>query len=479
MRNLYRYKFGAAIYDEGRAQLKINGDVVRIAPRQRKLLSVLLSHPTKVIGRDELLDRVWGYNNTDIDSHALTAAIDRLRKVLGTEGDAIKTVHGSGYRFDSVPVRELVGGEDESGLSLAVGGSLLGRDQFVLTERLGGSGGIEVWRARHRETAESRVFKLAAGREDARQLKHEARSTLLVQRVLGPRADLAQMLGSRFDEAPYFLEFEYGGENLLQWSHHDDALIALDRDARIELFIDIAQAISALHSIPFVHADIKPQNILVYRDECGTWRPRVVDFGSSRALRAEMLEAIRAVDMSVVVAGDAQADPTRGTFIYMAPELWRGDSATVRTDIYSLGVLLYQIVIGDFGRRPDSGWQRGIDDPLLVEDIERAIDGDASRRFDSVAELTQRLRELKNRATAAAALAQQRLQSEHLQRIVDRAKTRRPWIVGALAVMGISILAISAMLFATYRTKQALEREYRTVQALNQFLDQEIGRAHV
>ena len=474
MRKLYRYKFGAAVFDEARPQLTVNHLQVRLAPKQRKLLSVLLGNAGKVVSRDELLDRVWGYNNFDVSPHVLTAAVDRLRNALGPEGEAIKTVHGSGYRFDGVPTREVVGGQSDATLALEPGKPVPRRPDFELDELLASSEGIEVWTAHSQRSAERRVYKFAADRDDLRHLKHEARLATVVGKALGDRRDLVKVLGAGFEEIPYFVELEYGGDNLLQWSKAPDRLAGLDLDARLKLFIGIARTIADLHSIPLIHADIKPQNILIDRADDGTWYTRVVDFGSSRLDRTELLEALQATQLSVTVAGSANTDPTRGTFMYMAPEIWQGEPASVRSDVFSLGVILFQLVVGDLTRRPDAGWQREVDDPLLVRDIGQAIDGDPARRFASVPELVGNLRDLAPRREATRLEEVRQQESARLQQLVDRARTRRPWVLASFSILALGLAAAIALAYRLDQAAREARRETSRAIEISRFLERDV-----
>ena len=86
-----------------------------------------------------------------------------------------------------------------------------------------------------------------------------------------------------------------------------------------------------------------------------------------------------------------------GTYMYMAPELVEGRESTTLSDIYSLGVVLYQAAIGDFSRSIAPGWEREIPSAVLREDILACIDGRPENRLDSASELANRLRHLDQR----------------------------------------------------------------------------------
>ena len=126
-----------------------------------------------------------------------------------------------------------------------------------------------------------------------------------------------------------FLVMEYlDGENLGDLA--DRGRIALD--AVIVIGAQIAGAVAALHSAGIIHCDVKPDNVFVlYQTGADGWpRVKVIDYGVARDVDDEPL-----------------ADSTiAGTPCYMPPEQWRG-AATVKSDVYSLGCLLYELVVGD------------------------------------------------------------------------------------------------------------------------------------
>jgi eukaryotic-like serine/threonine-protein kinase len=117
-------------------------------------------------------------------------------------------------------------------------------------------------------------------------------------------------------------------------------------EARLQLFREICSAVSFAHQNLVVHSDIKMGNILITEDGM----PKLLDFGISRMLDAEGGESELADKDQVTALTPA----------YASPEQLRGDALTTASDIYSLGVLLYEIICGRRPYEPERGNPMGI-----------------------------------------------------------------------------------------------------------------------
>ncbi len=78
--------------------IHVDGSPIRLTRREFELLQCLVEHRNRVLSRDRLLERVWGYDHT-IETRSVDVHVGRLRAKLGTAGEQIETVVGLGYRF--------------------------------------------------------------------------------------------------------------------------------------------------------------------------------------------------------------------------------------------------------------------------------------------------------------------------------------------------------------------------------------------
>lgn len=460
---LFRYRFGSAEFDEARFELRVGGLPVEVQRKPLELLAVLLAHAGEVVTKDELLDTVWQGRPTV--ENVLANAVAKLRSALGPDGaEHIVTQPRVGYRFTGPLERTAVGRSLASRLELTPGMSVPGRPNFLLESQLGGSDGSEVWTARHGKTRERRVYKFSLGGERLAALKREATLYRVLRESLGERPDFARIIDWNFESAPYFLECEYAGSNLANWSSGESGFPAMPLAERLDLFRRIAGAVAAAHGVGVLHKDLKPSNVLIAPRADGGWQPCLTDFGSGRLLESERLGDI--TGMGLTVTG-VLSDSGSGTMQYLAPELLAGQPPTVQSDLYALGIMLYQFVVGDLKKPMVSGWERDVADVLLREDLALATDGDPARRLASVPELIQRLRDLDARREARERSEAAERSARAARRAIERSRARRPWVIAAMLALTVG-LGTSLWLYREARI--ASDR----LAAMNDFLYQDV-----
>ncbi|MEM9599041.1 MAG: winged helix-turn-helix domain-containing protein, partial [Acidobacteriota bacterium] len=258
----------------------------------------------------------------------------------------------------------------------APGQSVPQRPHWKLRRKLGEGGFGEVWLTEHGKTGDKRVFKFCVEVDRLRSLQREVTLFRLLKESLGSRPDITRILDWNFEEAPYFLELEYvEGGSFADWATSRGGLETVPLSTRLEIVAQAGDALAAAHSIGILHKDIKPGNILIGPGREAQPRARLTDFGIGRLTDPGQLADAQVTRLGLTeTASPEKPDSNSGTRLYIAPELLEGRMASIQSDIYSLGVVLYQAVVGRFDRAMGPGWRRQIDDPLLRDDIARCVD---------------------------------------------------------------------------------------------------------
>lgn len=467
------YRFDDVEFDESTGLLSVAGRAVEIEPRPRELLVELLRRPDEVVSRDELLATLWDGRAT-VDN-VLSNAVNKLRRALGpTAARRLVTLPRAGYRLTGPFERIVQRPRAAPPASLSPGLQVPGRPGWVLDRALGHPASGRVWLASG--DGERRVFKFADDPERLTALKREYTFYRVLRAELGEREDFARVLSVRFSDAPFHLECEYGGQALQDWASEGSRLASMPRPARLALFLQIARSVAAAHSIGLLHKDLKPANVLVEARDASAdnpWITRLTDFGSSRLLDPGRLAALGVTAMGLNLTQGVEAG-LEATPLYLAPELLAGRPPSMQSDLYALGILLYQLLAGDLRRTLSTGWQRDIDDELLREDIVAATEGRPEDRLSSVADLVERLASLQARRSRRAG---EREAAEHAARArqqLQRAEARRPWLVAAFASLGLG-LAASLWFFSQAHAALGHARdEAALAQATSDFLTQDV-----
>jgi eukaryotic-like serine/threonine-protein kinase len=236
----------------------------------------------------------------------------------------------------------------DTGTRIIVGG------KYVLSDPIGEGGMGSVWRAKQTEPVKRFVaIKIIKPGMDSRQViaRFEAERQAL---ALMDHPNIAKVLDGGIHEGrPYFVMELVKGVPITKYC--DSVGLPLSR--RLDLFVDVCQAIHHAHQKGIIHRDIKPSNVLValYDDKPVV---KVIDFGVAKATGGNLTEATIDTAFGSIV----------GTPQYMSPEQATFNNLDIdtRSDVYALGVLLYELLAGSTPFSAEELKEKGVMEMLRV-----------------------------------------------------------------------------------------------------------------
>ncbi|MDQ7779281.1 MAG: protein kinase, partial [Planctomycetota bacterium] len=306
----------------------------------------------------------------------------------------------------SEKARPADGSVEELGWRPAPDGHVPGTE-WLLEEKIGQGGFGEVWRAAHRATKEKRVFKFCFHRDRLRALRRELALFQVIRQKIGEHPGIVRLHEVYLKEAPYYLGMEFvPGHNLRDWLLEGERIRQLSTRAKLEIVAQVADALDVAHKSGVIHQDLKPQNMLV--DEVavevapGVPRTKLSDFGVGRVVNESVISNLGITSGASALLQTTKSGTESGTLLYMAPERVEGQSASPQSDLYSLGVVLYQMMACDLNRAVTPEWAKDIPDPIVRADLRALLAGKPDGRLASAAELATRLRAWSGRRKSLA-----------------------------------------------------------------------------
>jgi eukaryotic-like serine/threonine-protein kinase len=228
---------------------------------------------------------------------------------------------------------------------------------------------------------------------------------------------------------------------LLEGESLDQKLSAapLPLDRVLEIGAQLADALDAAHSKGIVHRDIKPANIFIGP----RGQPKILDFGLAKLTRARdhAMETV-ATEGGPVPGHLTRPGSTVGTVAYMSPEQARGEDLDPRTDLFSLGIVLYQMATGalpfpgktsavifhallDREPAPPTQLNPGLP-PKLEEIIGKALEKDPDLRYQTAADLRSDLKRLKRDSESSRSVSTSHVATDPVPRNSKDVPTRPP-----------------------------------------------------
>jgi serine/threonine protein kinase len=267
--------------------------------------------------------------------------------------------------------------------------------QYKILEKLGEGGMGVVYKAQDSKLDRFVALKflpphMAASEQDKARFIQEAKSAAALN-----HPNVCSIIDIQEYEGNLFIVMEYvDGQTLM------DKKSSIGLKQAIEIGIQIADGLAVAHEKGIIHRDIKPENIMVRKDGI----VQIMDFGLAKLAGTSRL---------------TKMGSTVGTLGYMSPEQVQGTEADHRSDIFSLGVLLYEMIAG---RSPFNGAHESailyeivnVDvppmttvkpelDPALDAIVLECLEKDPSERYQSIAEVSKELRRFKRESSRSRA----------------------------------------------------------------------------
>jgi len=417
----------------------VNGDgKVLLREQPFQVLRMLIQRGGKIVTREEIKRKLWP-NDTIVDfDHSINVAIGILRRALGDSADNpqyIETLARRGYRLLVAPERlqttaEMPRGEAAGAKALPGLGDLIGKkvSHYRVLEVIGGGGMGMVYKAEDLKLGRRVALKFLPEElaSDPVTLKRFEREAQTASALNHPNICIIHEI-AEYEGQPFIVMELLEGSTLLHHLSLSESK-AIPLISLLDIAIQICDGLQAAHDKGIIHRDIKPANIFLTKQG----PVKILDFGLAKLAATEEVEEIGSPEGAGIPSAGAkqlsretdtetfrvvQSNLTRtgiaiGTTGYMSPEQVRKEKLDVRTDLFSFGLVLYEMAAG---RRAFTGETAAVvhdailnQAPVAVQDlnnsvprgldavIAKALDKDCSRRYQSAAEMRADLEQVQN-----------------------------------------------------------------------------------
>ena len=341
-------------------ELRRAGKSLKLERIPMDLLVLLVERRGQLVTRDQIIERIWGKDVFLDTENGINAAIRKIRQVLKDDAERprfVATITGKGYRFvarveEHNPARERPAQAVSE--EPAAPGNLLGRriSHYRITQMLGGGGMGVVYKAEDLKLGRQVALKflpseLGGDPMAFERLQQEARAASALDH---PNICSVYHLGEH-ETQPFIVMQLLEGETVRDWIEHAGHKKTQERVKEvIDFALQIADGLEAAHEKGIIHRDIKPTNIFITT----RGQVKILDFGVAKFVDSgDVKEVINRLGLGTMEPTNAPGNVhlTRtgasvGTPPYLSPEQIRREKLDGRTDLFSFGLVLYEMVTG-------------------------------------------------------------------------------------------------------------------------------------
>ena len=417
-------------------ELRRSGQAVRLSRIPMELLFLLVERRGELVTRDEIVARIWGKDVFLDTDNSINAAVRKLRQVLDDDPEHpryLQTVTGMGYRFIApvLEVRPPEAGPAAVGEQAPEAANLMGKkvSHYRVLQVLGGGGMGVVYKAEDLKLGRKVAIKflpaeLASDPNAFERLEREARAASALEH---PNICPIYELGD-YEGQPFIVMQLLEGQTLQERIETaGQQKKPLPTSEVLDLALQIVAGLEAAHTKGVIHRDVKPANIFITNRA----EVKILDFGLAKIVEQDAAQ--QTTKQAALSETSGASTPTAtfsnlrltrtgttvGTAYYMSPEQVRGEALDARTDVFSFGLVLYEMATGQRAFPGDTA--AVIHDAILHRDalptrqvnsqvpaeleqiVSKALEKDRDLRYQGAADLRADLTRLKRETESGTA----------------------------------------------------------------------------
>ncbi len=406
-------RFGPFRLDLAAGELYEQDQKIRLQEQPFQVLEMLVDQAGELVSREQIRDKLWPHGTVVDFDHSINTAIKKLRLALGDPAEKpryIETVARRGYRL-MVPVEQLQPSRPVNQASPQREPEIQAASQtakkvshYRVLEMLGGGGMGVVYAAEDLKLGRRVALKFLPQElgSEARALGRFEREARAASTLNHPNICTIHEFGEH--EGQPFIVMELLEGQTLRDRISEGGRLPTNR--LLNFALQIAEGLEAAHQKGIIHRDIKPANIfLTNRGEA-----KILDFGLARVDAGEDLVPHLAETEVSARPNLSWTGIAMGTAAYMSPEQVRGEKLDTRTDLFSFGLVLYEMATGRqafegetgatvyaaiLNREPAAARSLNSELPLRLEQIiNRALRKDRQLRYQTASEMRAALKSL-------------------------------------------------------------------------------------